>query len=181
MPAHPPRPSRSVCAFLRPIASAWFIPSRYTRHIPSALYDHLCHTLATEGLAALELLALDACERIEYRGEQEEDGGNDQASSLWPDADPLYGAHDEVYGGAHVVGAELADEGVELGRRRADAEEERYLDEDDDEGAHSVAALATFCWRKQRLDNVQADNAECDDKVGVEDVCDSEREAEEYA
>jgi hypothetical protein len=63
---------------------------------------------------------------------------------LRPDADPLYGAHYEVYGGAHVVGAEFADERVEFGRRWADAEEERYFDEDDDKGTYSLNAVSDY-------------------------------------
>lgn len=100
--------------------------------IEAALYDHLRNTLSTQRLAALESLALEAGQRIENRRNQQEDGANNQARCLGPDADPLHGAHDKVYGGAHVVGAELADEGIELGGGRTDAEEERYFDENDD-------------------------------------------------
>ena len=84
------------------------------------------------------MLALEAREGIEDGGDEQEDCGDDQAGCLGPNADPLHGAHDEVNGGAHVVGAEFADEGIERGRSRADTKEKRYLNEDDDEGAYSV-------------------------------------------
>lgn len=100
------------------------------------------NTLPTKCFAALELLALEARQCIEDGCDQQEDSRNDQASGLRPDADPLYDAHYEVYGGAHVVGAEFADEGVKFGRGWADAEEERYLDEDDNEGTDSVLLIS---------------------------------------
>jgi hypothetical protein len=106
--------------------------------------DHLRNTLSTQCLAALECLALEASQGVEDRSDHEEHSGHDQASGLGPDADPLYSAHYEVYGGAHVVGAEFTDKRVELGRRGADAEEERYLDEDDNEGTHSVNAVSGY-------------------------------------
>jgi hypothetical protein len=78
------------------------------------------------------LLSLDASQRIEGGREQEENGRNDQTGRHRPDADPLNSAHYKVYGGTHVVGAEFADERVELGGCWADAEEEWNLDENDD-------------------------------------------------
>lgn len=93
------------------------------------LYDHLRDTLSTERLAALERLPLDASKRVENSRNQQEDSGNHQASHQRPEADPLYDAHDEVDGCAHVVCLEFAYEGVEFSGCRADAEEERYLDE----------------------------------------------------
>ena len=46
----------------------------------------------------------------------------------------------EVDGGAHVVGLEAADEGVEAGRGRADAQQERDLDEEDDEAGDAAGS-----------------------------------------
>jgi hypothetical protein len=102
----------------------------------------LSDTLPTQRLASLERLALESSQGIEDGSNQQEDSCDNQAGRLGPDADPLYGAHDEVDGGAHVVGAEFPDKGVELGRGRADAEEERDFDEDDDEGAYSVQQVS---------------------------------------
>jgi len=45
---------------------------------------------------------------------------------------PLYGAHGEVDGSAHVVCREAADESVEFIRSRADPEKEGDFDEEDD-------------------------------------------------
>jgi hypothetical protein len=126
------------------------------------LYNHLRNTLSAKRLAALELLALEAGKRIKDGRKQQEDGCHNQAGSHGPNADPLYSAHDEVDGSAHVVRAELPNEFVKLWRRRTDAKEERYLNKDNDEGAH------------------QANNTECNDKVGVEDVGNAQRKAQEY-
>jgi hypothetical protein len=142
----------------------------------------LCDTLSTKCLAALELLSFDACQRIEHGSYQQKDGRNNQTGRLGPDAYPLNSAHYKVYGGAHVIGAELANESVELGRRWADAEEERDLDEDDDERTNSIQSISGRLENQGRWeDDLQAYNAKGDDKVGVEDVGDSEREAQEYA
>lgn len=116
------------------------------------LYNHLCNALASQCLAALELLALESSKRIEDSSDQQKDCRNNQACCHGYDADPLYCTHGEIDSGAHVVRTEFANEGIELGGGWADAEEEGYLDEDDDEGAY------------------QADNAKSDHEVGVEDV-----------
>lgn len=115
------------------------------------LYDHLRNTLTTKRLAALELLALEASKRIEDGRKQQEDGCHNQAGSHGPDADPLNSAHHKVDGSAHIVGAEFSDEFVKLWRRRADAEEEWYLNKDDDEGAHP-AMLVRFRARNDTTD-----------------------------
>jgi hypothetical protein len=148
---------------------------------PSFLDDHLCNALSTKRLAALELLALETSKRIEDCSKHQEDGCDNQACGHGPDADPLYGAHHKVDGSAHVVGAKLADEFVEFRRGWADAEEKRYFNEYDDEGAYptTLVRLETPCDRSEEV--VQAYDAECDDKVGVEDVGDAQRKAQEYA
>ena len=102
------------------------------------LDDHLGYALPAQSLAALERLALETSKRVEDGGEGQEDGADDQAGRLRPDANPLYSAQHGVEPSAHVVRLNLADEGIELGGRRADAEEQRNLDEDDEEGRHSV-------------------------------------------
>lgn len=111
-------PSPLACVFiyvLRLCARAVF----FVLHRESD--DHLRDSLSTKRLAALERLALETSERIEDRGNQQENGRDNQASCHGPDADPLNGTHDKIYGGAHVVGAEFADEGIEFSRGRADA------------------------------------------------------------
>lgn len=102
------------------------------------LYDHLRDALATERFAALESLTLESSKRVENGCQEQEDCRSDQATRTSRQTRPLHCAHDGVNGCAHVICLELADEGVEFGRRRADAEEEGYLDEYDDEGAYSV-------------------------------------------
>lgn len=102
------------------------------------LDNHLGYALSTQGLAALERLALETSKRVEDGGEGEEDGADDQAGRLRPDANPLYSAQHGVEPSAHVVRLDLADEGIELGGCRADSEQQRDLDENDEEGRHSV-------------------------------------------
>ena len=102
------------------------------------LDNHLGYTLSTQSLAALERLALETSKRVEDGGEGKEDGAYDQTGRLRPDADPLYSAQHGVESSAHVIRLNLADEGVELGGRRANTKEQRNLDEDDEEGRHSV-------------------------------------------
>jgi len=106
--------------------------------VSSHLYDHLCNAVAAESLAALECLALDTSKRIEYGGDQQENGRSDQTGGHCGKAGPLDGAHAKVDESAHIVGLEFANESVKLGRRRADSEEERYLNEDYDECAYSI-------------------------------------------
>jgi len=53
-------------------------------------------------------------------------------------AEELDEGHDAVGGCAHVVGRDLADVGVKGRRGRADAQQERHLDEEDDGGLGTV-------------------------------------------
>ncbi|KAL3962548.1 hypothetical protein ACCO45_004071 [Purpureocillium lilacinum] len=98
------------------------------------LDNHLRDTLAAERLAADKGLALDAGQQVADGGEREEDTRGDEGAAAEGDADEHDGAHDAVGGRAHVVGRDLADELVKLGRGRADAEEQRHFDEEDQEG-----------------------------------------------
>jgi hypothetical protein len=43
----------------------------------------------------------------------------------------LNDSHDQIYSGAHIIRGEPAHERIEFRRSRADAEQERYFDEDD--------------------------------------------------
>lgn len=93
------------------------------------LYNHLRNTRAAQGLASDEGLALDTGKGIARGREGEDDGGGNQGAGGNDDAEPLDDRHAGVGGGAHVVGRDLADRGVEGGRGRADSEQERYFDE----------------------------------------------------
>lgn len=79
--------------------------------------------MSTQSLAALKCLALESGERVEDSGEGQEDGTDDQACSLRPDANPLYNTQYGIERSAHIVCLDLADEGIEFGGCRADAEE----------------------------------------------------------
>ena len=102
------------------------------------LDNHLGYALSTQGLTALKRLTLETGKRVEDGGEGQEDGADDQAGCLGPDADPLHSAQHGVEPSAHVIRLDLTDEGIELGGCRADSEEQRDLDEDDEEGRYSV-------------------------------------------
>lgn len=82
---------------------------------PSHLYDHLCHTLSTQGLAADKGLVLDGGQEVAKSSEHEKDGSSKQTSSLGNCAQPLDQTHDTVDAGARVVGRDLADRGIERG------------------------------------------------------------------
>jgi hypothetical protein len=92
----------------------------------------LRNTLPAKRLAALECLSPDTSERVEDGREEQEQRRCDQTSRPGYNAQPLHNAHDQVDGGAHVIGLESADESIEFRGGRADAEEERYLNEQDD-------------------------------------------------
>jgi len=106
-----------------------------------SLYNHLGYACTPKRLAPLELLVLEPCKCVEDTRNQQKHSGCDQARCIAYEAGPLYDAHDEVDGGAHVVGMEFADEVIKRCRGRADAEEERDLEEDDEERGHSVQSL----------------------------------------
>jgi hypothetical protein len=108
----------------------------------------LSNTLSTESLAALECLALEPGESVEDRGDEQEDGRDNQARGHGPDADPLYSAQNEVDSSAHVIRLKLADEGIELRGRWADTQEKRDLDENDDErrDSASLVSWAQSAW-----------------------------------
>ena len=128
-----------------------------------------------------------AGQQVKDGREQQEDGGGDQAGGRRQDqAEPLHQAHDAVHGGAHVVGAEAAHELVELGRGRADAQQEGDLEEDEDQAGDPVerdteASERSRDDRGRRVGGLQADDAEDDDEADVEDVGDAEGDAEDDA
>jgi hypothetical protein len=97
------------------------------------LNDHLRNTLTTEGLAADKLLALQTGQRVEDSSDGEHNGGGDQTRGTGDETSPLDTTHDGIHSGAHPVGCEAADEGIELGGCRANAKQEGYLNEEDDE------------------------------------------------
>lgn len=147
------------------------------------LDDHLSNALSAQGLAALECLTLEASKRVEDGGEREEDGAYDQACCLRPNADPLYSAQHGVERSAHIVCLNLAHETIELRGRWADAKEQRDFDEYNEEGRHSVGLVSwsALCEAQRHSLDVQANDAERNDKCRVEDVRDSERKAEDDA
>lgn len=114
--------------------------------------------MATQRLASLERLALETSERIEEGGNKEHDSGRNQTGSIYRNANKLNNTHDSIDSGAHVIGLEFADEGVEFGRGWADAEEERDFNEDDDEGADE----AYYAEDDEKVEVEYVGNAECE-------------------
>lgn len=97
------------------------------------LDNHLSDTVATQGLASNESLTLDASQCVEECCDKQNDGSDDKTGCFDGKRDPLDDAHGKVDCGAHVVGLESADECIKRGRGRADAQEERDFDKEDDE------------------------------------------------
>lgn len=79
------------------------------------LYNHLRDTLTTQRLTADESLALDSREAVANCREEQEHTRRNQLRGRGRDAaQELDDGHDEVSGGAHPVGRDSANEGVEL-------------------------------------------------------------------
>jgi hypothetical protein len=95
--------------------------------------NHLRNTLAAQGFATNKVLFLEACECIEHGRNDKEDGTSDQARSSFGKTDPLDTTQDGVHGGAHPVGREAADKGIEFRGCGTNSKEEGYFDEEDDE------------------------------------------------
>ena len=108
--------------------------------------NHLRHTLAAQRLAPDKVLALDGGRQVAQRRDGQENGRGDQARGHGDDGQPLHRTHDGVRAGAHVVCRDAADGGVKARRGRADAEEQRDFDEEDDKRGGSVARSAVV-WR----------------------------------
>jgi hypothetical protein len=94
----------------------------------------LRNTLATEGLAANESLTLDGSKEVADGSDGQEDGGCDQSTGIGDDAEVQDNSHDGVDACAYPIRRDHADGIIELGRGRADAEEQGDLDEQDDQG-----------------------------------------------
>jgi hypothetical protein len=80
-------------------------------------------------------------------------------------------SHDTISCGAHVIGRDLADGGIEGSRSRANSEEERHFDEEDDERGDTIGAWSVFCLleTKEQLCGLQAYDTK-DDKKRVNQV-----------
>lgn len=120
---------------------------------PNSLDNHLGHASAAESLAANERLAANSGKEIAQGSEQEEHGKDNQSAGSNREANPLNGGQDAVGGGAQVVRGDLADKGVKLAGRGADAQQEGYFDEEDKERRSSVgftklAASAQCAWKE---------------------------------
>jgi hypothetical protein len=99
----------------------------------------------------------------------------------------LNNAHDSVGAGAHVVGRNAANGGVETRGCRTDAQEQRNLNEEDDEAAHTVGAGRTASasskvaskWDRGHLQS--NDGEDYHKRVEREDISDAEGEAKDHA
>jgi len=93
--------------------------------------------MATKSLATNKALLLQAGEGVERGGNEKEDSRCDEASGLENKRQPLDERHDPIDASTHKVGLETADEVVEARRGRADAQEQRDLEEEDYERAYT--------------------------------------------
>lgn len=71
-------------------------------------------------------------EGVEEGGKNKEYGGGNQTRGTSAETGPLDGAHNGVHGSAHPVGGEAANESIKLGGGRANAQEEGYLNKEDE-------------------------------------------------
>lgn len=125
-----------------------------SQNVRASLYNHLSDTGAAKGLAADEGLPAEAGEEIADGRQRQENGRCNQAANGDEYAEILDHGHDDIGGGAEVVGRNLADKLVELARGWADAQEKRHLDEQDEEGRGTIhpilAPKRTFMRFKSR-------------------------------
>jgi hypothetical protein len=157
-----------------------FFGSHVRKSAKNKLDNHLSDTVATQSLASHESLALDSSQCVEGGCDKQNDGSNDKAGCLDGDRDPLDDTHGQVDGGAHVIGLESADECIKRGRRRADAQEERDFDKEDDERADTRCCVSTVYLQASDCYS-QAYHGEQDDPVEEEDVANAETETQHHA
>ena len=100
--------------------------------------------MTAESFAGDKVLVLEASYAVASSRQQHDDACRNQAAAGVDDAEDLENAHDSVHGSSHVVGGDLPDDGVKLGRCRTYSEEEGDLDEDENEGAASVESATCF-------------------------------------
>lgn len=89
-------------------------------------------------------------------------------------------AHGQIDSSAHVVGLEFADECVKRGRGRADAQEERDFDEENDEGADPGRVISDT-YRRRKMYYPQAYHCKQNDPMEEEDVANAQTKAEDHA
>jgi hypothetical protein len=155
--------------------------ARYQFQNPNALNDHLYNTLTTQSLAANKLLVPQTSEGVEECGNNENNGHRDQAGSTRAETGPLDGAEDCVHGSSHPVCSEAADEGIECGGRRANAEEPGNFNEEDDKGRGAVAWLMRMSSAWEAIPDLQGKDGKDDpDDVNSENVGNPKRQAKNH-
>lgn len=118
-----------------------------------SLYDHLRNALSAQRLAANKGLALDAGKKVGHSSQSKEhSSGNQARGGAISQAQPLDQGHDGVGTSAHVVGLDFPDVGIERAGGRADSEQQRYLDKQDDEGRHSADGAGAVSHSYQDCD-----------------------------
>lgn len=120
-----------------------FSPLAVSRVLALDLYNHLRDTCSTQCLASHKRLALERRQSVADTRERKEDAGDKEGRGAIDAGQEDDDGHDAVSGGARVVGRDLADEVVEGGRGRADAEEERDFDEENHKGEAPVCVCVT--------------------------------------
>ena len=96
-------------------------PSLLFPHLPHSLNDHLRYTSTAKRLASHKVLVFETRECVACRSHEEDDSAGDETGCAEDETAPLNDGKGEVDTGAHIVGAEAADKGVELLRSRADS------------------------------------------------------------
>jgi hypothetical protein len=155
-----------------------------------SLDNHLRDTLSTKGLAANESLASDSGEEIADGSEGKEDSRGDETGRVDKDAEELYERQNSVGSCPEVVGRDHADVGIELARSRADSEEQRYFDEENEERGGSACVLERDPFEKAHgtwhvgicgIFRLQCESIkDVEENVCREDVGDTKCEAQDH-
>lgn len=128
---------------LRPLPT----PSFYPPLLPTPpcphphLHNHLRNPLPTQRLTTHKLILPRRRNPIKRARNQQHHRRRNQARRHDNQAQELHDTHNAIHSRAHVVRRELAHEVVEFAAGGADAQEEGYFDEEDEEGTRSVSSV----------------------------------------
>lgn len=126
-------------------------------------------------------MVLQSSEGVEECGDNEDNGHCDQTGSARAETGPLDSAQNGVHGSSHPICGETADEGIECGRRRADAKEPRDFNKEDDKGRGTVARLMREGFSLEGVPGLQGKDGKDDpNDMNGENVGNSKRQAKNH-
>jgi len=110
----------------------------------SHLNNHLRNTLSTKRLTTNETLTFNTSQRVERSRNRQKHSRSNQTRCAKNQAQPLNEPHDAIKPGSHVIRREAFHEGIEFGGGRADSEQKRNFDKDDEEGWCTVCGRSVL-------------------------------------